>query len=34
MRYATEKLNAKPGFFGTLVNVVVELLGTFLFSKF
>ena len=27
VRYATEKLNAKPGFFGTLVNVVVELLG-------
>ncbi|XP_076283267.1 alanine--tRNA ligase, cytoplasmic isoform X1 [Lasioglossum baleicum] len=27
VRFATEKLNAKPGFFGTLVNVVVELLG-------
>lgn len=27
MRYAIEKLNAKPGFFGSLVNVVVELLG-------
>ncbi|XP_011170505.1 alanine--tRNA ligase, cytoplasmic isoform X2 [Solenopsis invicta] len=27
VRYATEKLNAKPGFFGSLVNVVVELLG-------
>ncbi|XP_011689776.1 PREDICTED: alanine--tRNA ligase, cytoplasmic isoform X2 [Wasmannia auropunctata] len=27
VRYATEKLNAKPGFFGTLVNVVVDLLG-------
>ncbi|XP_043251485.1 alanine--tRNA ligase, cytoplasmic isoform X1 [Colletes gigas] len=27
VRYATEKLNAKPGVFGTLVNVVVELLG-------
>lgn len=27
MRYATEKLNAKPGFFGSLVNVVVDLLG-------
>ncbi|XP_053990483.1 alanine--tRNA ligase, cytoplasmic isoform X1 [Hylaeus volcanicus] len=27
IRYATEKLNAKPGFFGTLVNVVVKLLG-------
>ncbi|XP_014472783.1 PREDICTED: alanine--tRNA ligase, cytoplasmic [Dinoponera quadriceps] len=27
VRYATEKLNAKPGFFGSLINVVVELLG-------
>ncbi|KZC13585.1 PREDICTED: alanine--tRNA ligase, cytoplasmic [Dufourea novaeangliae] len=27
VRYATEKLNAKPGFFGTLVNVVVQILG-------
>ncbi|KAG7205581.1 hypothetical protein KM043_007552 [Ampulex compressa] len=27
VRYATEKLNAKPGVFGSLVNVVVELLG-------
>ncbi|KYN00264.1 Alanyl-tRNA synthetase, cytoplasmic [Cyphomyrmex costatus] len=27
VRYAIEKLNAKPGFFGTLVNVVVDLLG-------
>ncbi|XP_011300406.1 alanine--tRNA ligase, cytoplasmic [Fopius arisanus] len=27
VRYATEKLSAKPGFFGTLVHVVVELLG-------
>ncbi|XP_037928048.1 alanine--tRNA ligase, cytoplasmic [Teleopsis dalmanni] len=27
VRYATEKLNAKPGFFSTLVNTVVELLG-------
>ncbi|CAL7939430.1 unnamed protein product [Xylocopa violacea] len=27
VRYATEKLNAKPGFFGSLVNVVVDLLG-------
>ncbi|XP_063974984.1 alanine--tRNA ligase, cytoplasmic [Diachasmimorpha longicaudata] len=27
VRYATEKLNAKPGFFGSLVHVVVELLG-------
>jgi len=27
VRYATEKLNAKPGFFATLVNTVVELLG-------
>ncbi|XP_001357433.2 alanine--tRNA ligase, cytoplasmic [Drosophila pseudoobscura] len=27
VRYATEKLNAKPGFFGTLVNTVVHLLG-------
>lgn len=25
--YATEKLNAKPGFFATLVNTVVDLLG-------
>ncbi|XP_046469188.1 alanine--tRNA ligase, cytoplasmic [Neodiprion pinetum] len=27
VRYATEKLNAKPGFFGSLVNTVVDLLG-------
>ncbi|XP_050444615.1 alanine--tRNA ligase, cytoplasmic isoform X1 [Cataglyphis hispanica] len=27
VRYATEKLNAKPGVFGSLVNVVVDLLG-------
>lgn len=27
VRYATEKLNAKPGFFATLVPVVVDLLG-------
>ncbi|XP_057670812.1 alanine--tRNA ligase, cytoplasmic [Diorhabda carinulata] len=27
VRYATEKLNAKPGFFSTLVNIVVEILG-------
>lgn len=27
VRYATEKLNGKPGFFATLVNVVVDLLG-------
>ncbi|XP_037712414.1 alanine--tRNA ligase, cytoplasmic [Drosophila subpulchrella] len=27
VRYATEKLNAKPGFFATLVNTVVDLLG-------
>lgn len=27
VRYATEKLNAKPGFFGTLVNTVVDILG-------
>lgn len=27
VRYATEKLNAKPGFFATLVHVVVQLLG-------
>ncbi|XP_034950592.1 alanine--tRNA ligase, cytoplasmic isoform X2 [Chelonus insularis] len=27
VRYATEKLNAKPGFFGSLVNVVVDILG-------
>ncbi|XP_043590189.1 alanine--tRNA ligase, cytoplasmic isoform X1 [Bombus pyrosoma] len=27
VRYATEKLNAKPGFFGSLVNVVVNILG-------
>lgn len=27
VRYATEKLNAKPGFFATLVKVVVDLLG-------
>ncbi|XP_031785196.1 alanine--tRNA ligase, cytoplasmic [Nasonia vitripennis] len=27
VRYATEKLNAQPGFFATLINVVVELLG-------
>lgn len=27
VRYATEKLNAKPGFFSTLVHTVVEILG-------
>jgi alanyl-tRNA synthetase len=27
VRYATEKLNAKPGFFATLVETVVNLLG-------
>lgn len=27
IRYATEKLNAKAGFFATLVHTVVELLG-------
>lgn len=27
VRYASEKLHAKPGFFATLVNTVVELLG-------
>lgn len=27
VRYATEKLNAKPGFFATLVHTVVDLLG-------
>eukprot|EP00092_Neocalanus_flemingeri_P029292 GFUD01031804.1.p1 GENE.GFUD01031804.1~~GFUD01031804.1.p1 ORF type:complete len:1403 (+),score=482.68 GFUD01031804.1:67-4275(+) len=27
VRYASEKLNAKPGFFATLVKTVVELLG-------
>ncbi|XP_063838853.1 alanine--tRNA ligase, cytoplasmic [Ostrinia nubilalis] len=27
VRYACEKLNAKPGFFSSLVNTVVELLG-------
>ncbi|XP_012272687.1 alanine--tRNA ligase, cytoplasmic [Orussus abietinus] len=27
VRYATEKLNAKPGFFGSLIHVVVDLLG-------
>ncbi|CAD6996848.1 unnamed protein product [Ceratitis capitata] len=27
VRYATEKLNAKPGFFGSLVHTVVSLLG-------
>ena len=27
VRYASEKLAAKPGFFATLVNTVVELLG-------
>ncbi|KAL9923460.1 alanine--tRNA ligase, cytoplasmic [Glossina fuscipes fuscipes] len=27
VRYAIEKLNAKPGFFGSLVHTVVELLG-------
>ncbi|XP_058790099.1 alanine--tRNA ligase, cytoplasmic [Phymastichus coffea] len=27
VRYATEKLNAQSGFFATLINVVVELLG-------
>ena len=26
MRYATEKMNAKPGVFASLVDVVVELL--------
>lgn len=30
VRYATEKLNAKPGFFGSLVNEVVNLLGKYL----
>lgn len=30
VRYATEKLNAKPGFFGSLVNVVVNILGKYL----
>ncbi|XP_075992201.1 alanine--tRNA ligase, cytoplasmic [Anticarsia gemmatalis] len=27
VRYASEKLNAKPGFFGSLVHTVVDLLG-------
>ncbi|KAK3908980.1 Alanine--tRNA ligase, cytoplasmic [Frankliniella fusca] len=27
VRYATEKLNAKPGFFATLVHTVIDLLG-------
>ncbi|XP_045770045.1 alanine--tRNA ligase, cytoplasmic [Maniola jurtina] len=27
VRFASEKLNAKPGFFGSLVNTVVKLLG-------
>jgi alanyl-tRNA synthetase len=27
VRYGTEKLGAKPGFFATLVHVVVDLLG-------
>lgn len=27
VRYATEKLNAKPGFFSSLVNTVIEVLG-------
>lgn len=27
VRYATEKLNAKPGFFSTLVHTVVDILG-------
>ncbi|XP_050437288.1 alanine--tRNA ligase, cytoplasmic-like [Adelges cooleyi] len=27
VRYATEKLNAKPGFFASLVQVVVDILG-------
>lgn len=27
VRYATEKLNAKPGFFATLVHTVVDILG-------
>lgn len=27
VRYATEKLNASPGFFASLVDVVVNLLG-------
>ncbi|XP_018561574.1 alanine--tRNA ligase, cytoplasmic [Anoplophora glabripennis] len=27
VRYATEKLNAKPGFFSTLVNTVVDILA-------
>jgi alanyl-tRNA synthetase len=27
VRYASEKLNAKPGFFGGLVHTVVEVLG-------
>lgn len=29
IRYATEKLQAKPGFLATLVDVVVESLGSF-----
>lgn len=28
VRYATEKLNAKPGFFSTLVHTVVDILGS------
>lgn len=27
IRYASEKLNAKPGFFASLVHTVVDLLG-------
>lgn len=27
MRYATEKIGAKPGFFASMVDPVVELLG-------
>lgn len=27
VRYATEKLNARPGFFSSLVHTVVEILG-------
>ncbi|XP_061707882.1 alanine--tRNA ligase, cytoplasmic [Cydia pomonella] len=27
VRYATEKLNAKPGFFATLVHTVIDILG-------
>lgn len=29
VRYASEKLNAKPGFFASLVHTVVEILGDF-----